>query len=456
MKQSIIIKLGCFLTRRIILAAFPCIILPSINRVYAQQQHNDNVTPEERASIAAKAKSFYSKLGALKQSNEVSGEQLTVSHVLFAWPMRVNSNYDDIPNYYSTVNYWDMGSGTSEQDWRCGTRTYDGHNGVDIALWPFWWRMKDNYNVYAVAAAPGIVFDYQSSRPDDNCALSSTSANYVTLLHSDSSISYYYHVKNSGVLVNIGDVVTEGQPLAYIASSGRSTYPHLHFQVEDKNGNDIEPFKNSGSPDCNTKNTDTWWKNQKPYWEPQVNRVATHYSRPTLWGPDGDASDYFCREYEVARFKNNYSAGDSIYFYIYFQDLQNNDTWDIDVIDPSGTTWYSSSGTNSSATSAFTYKSYSRKLPSNAETGTWKVAITYRSVIYRHYFTVDCTSSYALSSQTGSYGRIASSYIQSTAITSNGNEVKLQAGSYLEFKPGFHAVSGSELKARIRSCNYSE
>ena len=198
----------------------------------------DNVTAQERQRVRAKALKHYPKLKQLKSLEEDNIQnRTTATHVLFAWPMRANNNYDDIPNYYSIVNYWDLTSGSGTGDWQCNSRTYDGHNGADIALWPFWWRMKDNFNVFAVAAASGIVIDVVQGNIDTRCLLATYTSNRVAVLHSDRSISYYIHIKQNGALVAEDDVVSTGQALAYIASSGRSTYPHLHFQVEDKNGN---------------------------------------------------------------------------------------------------------------------------------------------------------------------------------------------------------------------------
>jgi len=420
--------------------------------ILAQQPANDNMQESDLIRIRQKAALKYHKLANLKQ--QFNGEQRLSSnhHVLFGWPMRAAENYVDQPNYYSTVNYWDLGSGSSEVDWQCNGRTYDGHNGVDIALFPFWWRMKDNFNVYAVAAAPGLVVEVQNGYADERCVLASNTSNFIAIMHTDSSISYYVHLKVNGMLVSEDDIVYEGQAIAYIASSGRSTYPHLHFQVEDENGNNIEPFKNS-SPDCNTLNSDSWWQNQKPYWEPRINRIATHYGKPALWGPDSQSSDYWCKDNEEPKLKNNFSPLDSIYLAYYFQDLQTNDDWTITLRQPDGTAVFTDSRTHTGSPRPFTYFFNGYRFASNAPSGTWRLAVSYRSVTYVHFLTVNCISFYSLSSQTGDYGRIASDNIQSTAVASSGDEVRLQAGNYIEFKPGFRAAPGSTLKARIRSCS---
>ena len=97
-----------------------------------------------------------------------------------------------------------------------------------------------------------------------------------------------------------------------------------------------------------------------------------------------------------------------------------------------------------------------KKLPSNAETGTWKIVVDFRGQVEAHYFTVGCTANYNLTSETGSYGYIASNAIESSTTATSGNKVLLQAANNITLKPGFHAVSGTTFKARIRDCNFSE
>jgi murein DD-endopeptidase MepM/ murein hydrolase activator NlpD len=60
----------------------------------------------------------------------------------------------------------------------------------------------------------------------------------VTVLHDDGLESTYGH--NSKNLVNVGDRVTAETPLALVGSTGRSTGPHIHFEVRE-NGRAIDP-----------------------------------------------------------------------------------------------------------------------------------------------------------------------------------------------------------------------
>jgi murein DD-endopeptidase MepM/ murein hydrolase activator NlpD len=52
-------------------------------------------------------------------------------------------------------------------------------------------------------------------------------------------VTRYAH--NQKALVNVGDTVQKGQPIALIGSTGRSTGPHLHFEVL-KGGRAIDPM----------------------------------------------------------------------------------------------------------------------------------------------------------------------------------------------------------------------
>ena len=56
-------------------------------------------------------------------------------------------------------------------------------------------------------------------------------ANQVVILHSDGSQAYYGHLQQNGVLVNVGDTVSQGQLIALSGKTGYALFPHLHFLV---------------------------------------------------------------------------------------------------------------------------------------------------------------------------------------------------------------------------------
>lgn len=63
--------------------------------------------------------------------------------------------------------------------------------------------------------------------------------NHIIVKHDDGSEAMYWHLKKDGVLVNIGDTVTQGQHIGYSGNTGYTAFPHLHFQVYDVNGKNI-------------------------------------------------------------------------------------------------------------------------------------------------------------------------------------------------------------------------
>ncbi|MAL99894.1 M23 family metallopeptidase [Hydrocarboniclastica marina] len=101
-----------------------------------------------------------------------------------------------------------------------GKRTW--HDGVDLAG-------KDGSDVIAVAA--GVV-TWASERYGYG--------NLVEVDHGDGHITRYGHAKE--IKVAVGDVVQKGQVLALMGSTGRSTGPHVHFEVL-KNGRSQDPVK---------------------------------------------------------------------------------------------------------------------------------------------------------------------------------------------------------------------
>jgi murein DD-endopeptidase MepM/ murein hydrolase activator NlpD len=64
--------------------------------------------------------------------------------------------------------------------------------------------------------------------------------NIVEVDHDNGLTSRYAHLSRS--LVKVGDVVLKGQNIAHVGSTGRTTGPHLHFEVREK-GIPLNPNK---------------------------------------------------------------------------------------------------------------------------------------------------------------------------------------------------------------------
>lgn len=82
------------------------------------------------------------------------------------------------------------------------------------------------------AARGGIVARVEESNTrgcwEDGCG---RYANYVVVLHNDGTTGEYYHLKEGGALVDVGDSVAQGQLIGLSGNTGHTTMPHLHFAV---------------------------------------------------------------------------------------------------------------------------------------------------------------------------------------------------------------------------------
>ncbi|WP_018750992.1 M23 family metallopeptidase [Paenibacillus sanguinis] len=94
------------------------------------------------------------------------------------------------------------------------------HAGMDIGG-------KVGDPVYAAADGKVIEAGYSSAR-----------GNYITLSHPSGLKTNYMHL--SEILIKAGDAVKQGDTIAKLGSSGRSTGPHLHIEVV-KNGSTVDP-----------------------------------------------------------------------------------------------------------------------------------------------------------------------------------------------------------------------
>jgi murein DD-endopeptidase MepM/ murein hydrolase activator NlpD len=60
--------------------------------------------------------------------------------------------------------------------------------------------------------------------------------NFIGIRHDDGTYGWYFHVKQGGSYVQVGDRVKQGQRIAACGNVGRSMLPHVHFQVTDGEG----------------------------------------------------------------------------------------------------------------------------------------------------------------------------------------------------------------------------
>ena len=140
---------------------------------------------------------------------------------------------------------------------------YDEHEGSDFLLVGGFDTM-DAGSAQIVAAADGVVVAAEDGHYDRchiedgavTCDGNPIVANYVILEHETGDHTLYWHMKEGSVAVAVGDSVSAGDLLGYIGSSGNSSMPHLHFGLEDPDGNVMDPFAGPYSQD------ETWWCQQ--------------------------------------------------------------------------------------------------------------------------------------------------------------------------------------------------
>lgn len=270
-------------------------------RLIIKQQLDDNVR-------------LLSIQGKINTTNSVNGA--SPIHPLFIWPV-AKSNDAPYNNVWSISNHVDHNPNfpNALQDYNCGTKTYDtaagyNHKGIDIFTWPFPLHQMDNNQAVAVAAADGIIILKSDGNYDRSCNFNNNTWNAVYIQHADGSQSWYGHLKNGSLTTKaIGDVVLAGEYLGVVGSSGNSTGPHLHFEVYNNSSALVDTY--TGPCNAWSTATDTWWQNQKPYWDPKINAVLSHSAVPQF---------NMCPTSETPNISNSFSTGSNVVLAIYLAD----------------------------------------------------------------------------------------------------------------------------------------
>jgi murein DD-endopeptidase MepM/ murein hydrolase activator NlpD len=393
--------------------------------------------------------------------------------IRFIWPLRPK-NAEDY-RYYHIGNYTDLDStgNACVRDYNGGRRTYDGHQGIDIGVGPYSWARKKAGDVHVVAAAAGIIVERHDGEFDGNCDWDNITGttnrgNHVVILHADdSTVTFYMHLKtNSVTSKQVGDQVQAGEYLGAVASSGRSTGPHLHFQVntswsdpDDDKGTFVEPF--SGS--FNYTSSVSLWSNQKPYNEPGIYAMETHLGSMDYYTANCDSS------VNLNSLHNSFQPNQVVNMRTHLLDWVDGSQVSFGLLRPDG----SAVGTVAGLTNTCSYLTPvcgnnsvgvacrlflltgSYTLPSDAQQGTWTYWVNFNNNITHHYFTVDCLATQSFSgTQGGHRGYIVSNTITSTAsISSNSNnDITYKADNYVLLSPGFVATQGCTFTANTRGC----
>jgi hypothetical protein len=116
-----------------------------------------------------------------------------------------------------------------------GEETTFTHNGLAAYAFDF----DLSYETVVAARSGKVIMAYAGSNSGGCSRYYSNSTNYVVIDHGDGTAGLYMHLAYDSVSVNVGDIVSQGQPLGIsgetgvtCSDDGRDPGPHLHFQVE--------------------------------------------------------------------------------------------------------------------------------------------------------------------------------------------------------------------------------
>ncbi len=142
-------------------------------------------------------------------------------------------------------NYVDHDASDKVRDYRCGGRSYDGHDGTDIRIRNLEIQRQ---GVEVLAAAPGRVIGGRNDMEDISVKTAGKAAiagkecgNGVLIEHEGGWRTQYCHMAKGSVRVKVGDQMTTGQPIGLVGLSGDTEFFHLHFTVRHR-GKIVDPF----------------------------------------------------------------------------------------------------------------------------------------------------------------------------------------------------------------------
>lgn len=148
------------------------------------------------------------------------------------------------------ANYVDSDPGPGVADYTGGPRSYNTHKGTDFAIRD---RRAITDGIVVLAAADGVVRGSRNNMPDVDFRQLKPKAikgrecgNGAIIDHRDGWVSQYCHLRSGSVQVKEGDQIKAGGEIGFVGLSGKSMFPHLHFQVF-YNKKIVDPFTGKGS-----------------------------------------------------------------------------------------------------------------------------------------------------------------------------------------------------------------
>ncbi|MCL6547041.1 MAG: M23 family metallopeptidase, partial [Bryobacteraceae bacterium] len=217
-------------------------------------------------------------------------------------------------------------------DYRCGSRTYQAHSGLDIRL-PDMAAQKAGVDV--LAAADGKVLRVRDGVADISVRDVSAGAikdqecgNGLVLEHTGGLSTQYCHMAKGSLKVRPGDVVKTGTILGRVGLSGNTEYPHLHMTVRRDNVV-IDPF----APEAGAR------PNQcgagEGLWRPDARAALTYNDRVVL-NAGFTTGAITMAQLEAGGLTRASSAAPALVVYVRSLGLQAQDVQSLTLLDPAG------------------------------------------------------------------------------------------------------------------------
>jgi RHS repeat-associated protein len=104
-------------------------------------------------------------------------------------------------------------------------KVYKMHKGMDLGG-----RKDDGKGIHAAAGGTVTKVNYQKGG----------AGNYVVIDHGKGYVTKYMHMQKGSINVKEGEEIKDGAIIGKLGTTGGSTGPHLHFQIE-KDGTAVDP-----------------------------------------------------------------------------------------------------------------------------------------------------------------------------------------------------------------------
>ena len=300
------------------------------------------------------------------------------------FPVRTAADYSDA-QIHAPVNFVDLtGAGRGVRDSECGGRTYDGHQGIDYLAAPFWWSAMDDLSAEVVSAAPGTILLKVDGQNDRQCMVNESQDNLVVVLHDDGLVAIYRHLASGSLTTaNVGDRVEAGDFIGIIGSSGSSTAPHLHFELqvyeEGRMGGGEVVDPNAGP--CGA--SETLWRHQPAYYDADILSLRTHNLPPVI-----NTYSSACNP-DQPNLTDGFEPGQRGYWAVYLRNQRPGELVNLTVYEPDGdefTSW--DLGATLLSFQPFTYWYGSALLPEDAPEGEWRFRAEFEDRVIEQVFRV--------------------------------------------------------------------